>query len=178
MGEMLEAGGGSWSWGASRERLLVARLVSSPRDQILRNQSARSISLLSVLPKSLGEEQRVKLLPHPTYFSFICIRELLVLVKYMFHKWLHRFWKTYIRCFSTWKRSALEFSIFPVRGGGSTHSILLSTFSCAYHQSCEIAYFKVTDAKLPTHILSCFTSCSHSSKIGNKFYHQPSMGPI
>ena len=86
MGEMLEPGGGSGSWGTSRERLLVARLVSSPRGYILRNQSARSISLLSILPKSLGEEQRVKVLPHLTYFSFICIRELLVLVKYMFHK--------------------------------------------------------------------------------------------
>ena len=86
MGEMLEAGGGNRSWGTSRERLLVARLVSSPRGHILRNQSARSISLLSVLPKLLGEEQRVKVLPHLTYFSFICIRELLVLVKYMFHK--------------------------------------------------------------------------------------------
>ena len=64
---MLEPRGGSGSWGTSRKRLVVGRSASSPGPYSEEAESCRQF-LLSVLPKSLGQEQRGKLLPHPTYY--------------------------------------------------------------------------------------------------------------
>ena len=139
---MLVAEGESGSWGASRERLLVGRSVSPHRGHILRKQRAGSIFLLSIQSHSLDQVHRGHLLLHP----FICINQKIfgpckIHVSQLIPQFLENTNQVYLNL-------EKRFSIFPIRGGGSTHSIQSSIFSCAYSQSYEIACFKVMDAEL------------------------------
>ena len=84
---MLELGGGSGSWGTSRERLLVGRRVSSTRGHILRKQRAGSISLLPFLPNHWVRNKEGSSFLTPSLTALTASTgEFLVLVKYMFHK--------------------------------------------------------------------------------------------